>query len=168
MAYRDAKAPPIVTYLGGVLVAADAETGERVWTRPLGTPVLRMVLAWRHVFVAVPSVSRPEISDVVWFDVHTGDKRGELDAGFRITAALARGTHVYFGGEEASIALSADGTLLFTIRVETVTQGFLSNETNLVARDAAGREMWREKTTSSHGAGVLLLGDAVAQPDFDS
>jgi len=166
MAYRDASQPPLVTYLGGMLVAADAETGTRVWTRTLDAPVLRMVLAWRHVFVAVPSVANPEVSDVVWFDVHTGEKRGEVHANFAIKAALARGTHVYFAGTAASMALAADGTLLFSLRLETVKQGFLSNENDVVARDAAGNELWREKSSSAHGAGVLLLGDAVAQPDF--
>jgi hypothetical protein len=156
-----AAAAPIVTYLGGVLVAVDAETGARVWTRPLGKPVLRVVLAWRHVFVAVPAAGptgEPR-SEILWFDVHTGEPRGERSIGFAVTAALARGTHVYFAGARGAVAMAADGTELFRVDLDGA---------QLVARDAGGRDLWREATVGEDGVGVLLLGDAVAQPDFDT
>jgi outer membrane protein assembly factor BamB len=155
-------AQPVVSCLGGILFAVDPETGAKIWTRKLEKPVRRLVLAWRHVFVATHGPDARSHSDILWFDVHTGEQRGSFDAGFEITAALARGTHLYFAGSRAAIGVSADGSLLFRISLEANKDAL-----EIVARDRNGGELWR-MPAHAPGDGALLVGDAVAQPDIDT
>jgi outer membrane protein assembly factor BamB len=167
VAYRDPSAVPVVSFLGNVLFAVEAETGQRLWTRPLERPVRRVAHAWRHVFVATHGPQADSSSQVLWFDIHTGEPRGGFDAGFVITAAVSRGTHVYFAGDRATIGLTADGSMLFRVALETTKQSWGGDEYAIVARDPSGRELWRAPAGAPNDT-ALLVGDVVAQPDIDT
>jgi outer membrane protein assembly factor BamB len=146
---------PVVTCLGQVLIAVDPDSGERLWSRPLERPVRRLLKAWRHLFVA----DAGEPARIAWLDLATGEPRGVVDAGFVVTAALGAGTHVYFAGPDGALGLAADGSLVFRALLEGG---------EVVGRDADGRELWRVPAAGPRGDGVLLVGDAVAQPDIDT
>lgn len=146
---------PVITCLGQALVAVRPDTGELVWSRVLERPLRRLVVAWRHLFFAESGKS----SEITWLDVHTGELRGSLDAGFDITAALADGTRVYFAGPRGAMCLTADGALVFRVALQPgEVAGFGADE----------REMWRIPSGGVPGEGVLLVGNQAAQPDIDT
>jgi hypothetical protein len=146
---------PAITCLGQVLVAVDPASGERLWTRPLDRPVRRVLKAWRHLFVA----DSESPSRIAWLDLHSGEPRGSLDAGFTVTAALCVGTHVWFAGSDGALGMTADGSVVFRAAIEGA---------EVVGRDPEGGELWRVPCAGPKGDGVLLVGDAVAQPDIDT
>jgi outer membrane protein assembly factor BamB len=166
MTYREAPAPtPLITYLDGRIVALHPETGALLWNQVLEHVPQRVVVAEPSVFVA----PRGGSTLVSIFDLHTGEPRGTVDAGFGISTALAQAGNVYFGGSRGLLGLRADGTVLFCATTELMqASAWHGDKNDLVMKDAAGRELWRLLTARfSNADGMLILGDATAQTDFE-
>jgi outer membrane protein assembly factor BamB len=146
---------PVITCLGQCLVAVHPDTGELLWTKVLDRPLRRLLVAWKHLFYA----DQGKTSEVVWLDIHTGELKGSIEAGFDVTAALALGTRLYFAGPRGMLCITADGSSVFRV---DLAPG------EIVGADADGCELWRLPSGGTPGEGVLLVGDAVAQPDIDT
>ncbi len=146
---------PVITCLGQVLLAVHPDTGELLWSRELARPLRRVLVAWRHLFYADTGAS----SSIVWLDVRTGEPKGSVEAGFDVTAAVAVGQRVYFAGPRGMLCLTADGGTVLRV---ALAPG------EIVGSDADGCEVWRIASGGTPGEGVLLVGDAVAQPDIDT
>jgi outer membrane protein assembly factor BamB len=171
MTFREPPAPsPLVTILGNALTALDASSGRLLWSQPVAELVRRVVVAERTAFVVTAPPRSSDPSRVLVFDLHTGAPRASIEAGFPIMNALARGDRAYFGGTRGVLALRADGGVLFHATPTMTSESAWSGDTyDLVMRDGAARELWRMPSAPSSVAdGLLVLGDAAAQPDFNT
>lgn len=149
-------------------MALDPEHGTLVWSQPMSAGPGRVVVVDRLVFFA----TRAQPSNVLLFDLHTGAPRGEIQAGFNIRTALAHRDRVYFGGATGMLALRADGTVLFHAAPEVMEKGWVSGTVDLVMKDGASRDLWRQPriqgAVGDAADGLIVLGEAAAQPDFNS
>ena len=168
MPYREAvPGVPLITFFGKTLLALDADRGTKLWEQNIGDVVQRVVAAERTLFVAART-DEEHTGRIFVFDLYTGAPRGSLEVDFRIETALVSGSRIYFGGRRGLVALHADGTMLFRASPERMAETWRGAVLDVVMKDATGRESWRlPDVGSSHSDGLLVLGDAAAQPDFD-
>jgi len=170
MTYRTPPGPePLITYLGGALLALSPHTGAMLWRTPCRRPE-RVVVSGRLVFAASSGWRVGEESQVFWLDIETGAAQGSFQPGFHVRTALAHGRCVYFGGPRGLLGLRDDGSLLFHARGKVVSESLLKDETDLIMRDGGGSEVWRIKDVAggSSGDGSIVIGAAAAQPDLDT
>jgi outer membrane protein assembly factor BamB len=151
------------------LLALDPARGTPIWACPVRKTIGRALVVGRTVLAATSGPSHGDPSEILVIDLPTGQERSAVEAGFEVTAALAGGGRAYFAGSRGLICLSADGAPLWRAMLEvTAASSWSGDEHALVARDPAGRELWRRDKVPHGGCTLLALGDAVAQPDFDT
>ena len=174
MSYREpTSSVPLITFLGGSLLALDPERGTKLWERPMGElRPARVVVAGRTVFMATSGEYLRDRSCVFTFDLDSGADRGRVDARFEIRTAMVVGDRVYFGGVRGLLALRADGAVLFHAVPEVTSKSSWTGDTfDVVMKGATAHESWRLPAAAnawSPGEGLLVYGDHAAQPDFDS
>ena len=171
MTYRNSpSAAPLITCLGGYLVALDAESGAELWSHALDRSPGRVVQAGDTLFLATRGPDMREASRLLIFDARTGALRSETDLGFEVTTAIAHANRVYFGGTGGVVALAAEGAILFRrMREVRVKSAWNGDQHDIVHYDGRGTELGRKKATGgTNFDGMLVLGDLTSQPDFDT
>ncbi len=171
MTYREGLTPPpLISCLGGYLVALDPERGTELWSHALERSPGRALHVGDTLFLTTHGPRIGEASILMIFDARTGALRSESDLGFFVTAALAHESRVYFGGANGVVALTAEGALLFRqMRVVRVQSAWSGDQHDIVHYDGRGVELRRKPATgTSTFDGMLVLGDLTSQPDFDT
>ena len=161
--------PPLVSFLGGHLVAFDAERGTVLWSLPAeANRPGRVLCVGSLLFVATNGPEMRQAAAINIHDVMTGAARGSIEVGFEITAAIARGDRLYFAGDKGILVLAATGAVVWRAEVTTRSGGmFGHDEHELIIFDAAGHETGRSPIAGAASNALLVLGDLVAQRDFD-
>lgn len=171
MTYRSSPASaPLVTCLGGYLVALDPERGTELWSHPLYRSLARVLKVGGTLFVATrgPGVGQP--SDLLVFDARTGALRSDTELAFHVTAALARADRVHFSGPDGLLALTAEGVILWRhVRELREKSAWNGDQYDVVTFDGHGVELVRKpERPQSIRDGLLVLGELSSQPDFDT
>lgn len=168
-AYRSGPtAPPLITWSANSLIAMEPLTGELLWERNLDQGVARLLLTDRLIVLATNGPNHGSSSSILLVDLATGADRAKVDAKFWVKAALRSGDLLVFSGSDGTMAMRMDGSIVWRAVLEVVEESAWSgNKYDLVGRDSAGRVIWRLRDRHPYGA-ALAIGDAIAQPDFDT
>lgn len=151
-----------------MLLALDPATGALVWEQKLELRVGRLLLTDRLVVLSSWGPNHGDPSTIHALDLHTGAPVSRHATTFVISQAIRHGDLLLFSGYGGTLALRSDASLAWSAcREKTKSSAWSGDEHDFVARDAQGRELWRRPNCQSDG-GALAIGDAVAQPDYDT
>ena len=168
MSYREAFQAPLVSYIGGNLVALDRQSGALLWRQPFEGAPARLLVVGRMLFVAMRSAPVGP-SKIHVLDLETGVPSNPIQVDFGVTIAVHHEGRIYFAGARGLLAIDTSGRTLFRIDRVVETQSAWSGDTFLlVATNAARQELWRMPSpTGGWVEAALAIDGVVAQPDFE-
>lgn len=158
--YRQAPPPTaLILFTKDELFAVEPDTGALFWRA--NVPDLRRLLRIGDTLFAVAG------KGVSLIDAASGKALREVKLAFCPSAGLVSGERLFVAGPEGAAALTAAGDVLWSVGRET--QGVLSMRQLLACRSADGIELRREVVAiaGDRANPGLMLGEQVAQPDFD-
>lgn len=156
---------PLITFLGGALVALDPERGAERWVQPLTVAPLRVLVVGSVIFVTLPG-DDPNSSVVRIYDLAHGTPLRAVDLDFPVRNTLTRNDLVYFAGLHDLACLTIDGSVRFRYRREVRTKSAWNGDTHdLVLENERGEEVSRRAIVPpATSEALLVLGDLAAQP----
>lgn len=167
--YRDPPpSVPLLTTVGGSLLALDPISGARLWALPLQTGIGRVVVLGGMVLAATRGPSLGDPASILVIELASGEELRSIEAEFEVTAALARGDRAYFAGPRGLLCVTSDGRPAWRALVEITERAWSGDLHSLVARDPAGRELWRQDGATTGAGALLAIGELVAQVDIDT
>ena len=164
MSYRTNTSPaPLVLSLPSRLVAVDPSSGARLWEMKLEESARRLFMVGPNLLVCCGNVGSAEILCV---EMASGRVLGQVDLGFCVTAGLVHGDRLYIAASGGAACVGVDGRIVWRALVERAGKGLFEGS-DMVCRDATGRELWRiDQELQRVGDNVgLVLDGLIAQPD---